>query len=117
MARRGGGGQRAQAEGGNPLAAAESHLASSPPVIGVQEIRPCQIRLRLADGSQLMQTLPSDAMLQTLHDSVIERQGGDGFTFIVPGPPGLRQELGEDKLGMTLADLGLAPSAALTVRI
>jgi len=102
--------------GSNSPAAAASHPAASPPASGGQETRPCQIRLRLADGSQVIQTLPSDATLQTLHDFVVERQGDVGFTFIVPGPPGLRQELGEDKLGMTLADLGLSPSAALTVQ-
>jgi hypothetical protein len=48
----------------------------------------------------------------------INHQGGDAnFSFIVPGPPGLRQELGENKLTATLEELGLAPSASLTVQV
>ena len=63
----------------------------------------CMVRVRLADGSQVTQTLASDATLRSLHSFVTERQGGDdSFSFIVPGPPGLRQEFGEDKLGETL---------------
>ena len=66
---------------------------------------------------QVTQNLQSDQTLQVLHDFVAERQGGNGnFSFIVPGPPGLRQELGEDKLSSTLEELGLAPSACLTVQ-
>jgi hypothetical protein len=66
---------------------------------------------------QVTQSLQSDQTLQVLHDFVAERQGGDGnFSFIVPGPPGLRQELGEEKLSSTLEELGLAPSASLTVQ-
>jgi len=64
-----------------------------------------------------VQTLQSDTALQVLHDFVAERQGGDtSFTFIVPGPPGLRQELGEEKMAMSLEELGLAPAASLTVQ-
>ena len=66
---------------------------------------------------QVTHSLPSDAKLQAVHNFVVEQQGGDAsFSFIVPGPPGLRQELGEDKLGATLEELGLAPAASLTVQ-
>jgi hypothetical protein len=98
---------------------AGAHQAAAPSVLAAVSGggRPCQIRLRLSDGSQVIQTLQSNQALQVLHDFVKERQGGDGsFSFIVPGPPGLRSELGEDKLGLTLEELGLAPSASLTVQ-
>eukprot|EP00277_Geminigera_cryophila_P032949 CAMPEP_0173128094 /NCGR_PEP_ID=MMETSP1102-20130122/58267_1 /TAXON_ID=49646 /ORGANISM="Geminigera sp., Strain Caron Lab Isolate" /LENGTH=507 /DNA_ID=CAMNT_0014038007 /DNA_START=68 /DNA_END=1591 /DNA_ORIENTATION=+ len=71
----------------------------------------------VAARSQVTHALQSDQALQVLHDFVTERQGGDSsFSFIVPGPPGLRQELGEEKLGSSLEELGLAPSASLTVQ-
>ncbi|KAJ1478981.1 hypothetical protein T484DRAFT_1903702 [Baffinella frigidus] len=102
-----------------PAAApAPAPAAGGAAAAGAAAAGPCQIRVRLDGGQQVVHSLPSTDTVQELHAWVEPQHGSADFSLLIPGPPSIRREFGGagEPLSTTLVAAGLVPNGSVTVQ-